>query len=100
LSQSSHILRAKPTARDSATAMSPPSSSDVQTVYFAEPSPAITSHSAIHTPENTHPMLTRAKNNITKPKISSDGTTRYPLPHALLTVANLDFMNPHVIPLL
>ena len=36
---------------------------------------------------SSHPMLTRSKNNITKPKTPTDGTVRYPLPMALLAVA-------------
>jgi hypothetical protein len=35
-------------------------------------------------PNPTHHMLTRSKNLIFKPKIPTDGTTRYPLPKALL----------------
>uniref|UniRef100_A0A2N9FTY6 Reverse transcriptase Ty1/copia-type domain-containing protein n=1 Tax=Fagus sylvatica TaxID=28930 RepID=A0A2N9FTY6_FAGSY len=33
-------------------------------------------------------MLTRSKNNITKPNIPTDGTVRYPLPKALLTTTD------------
>uniref|UniRef100_A0A2N9J5N8 Reverse transcriptase Ty1/copia-type domain-containing protein n=1 Tax=Fagus sylvatica TaxID=28930 RepID=A0A2N9J5N8_FAGSY len=36
---------------------------------------------------SSHPMLTRSKNNITKPKTPTDGTVRYPLPTTLLVVA-------------
>lgn len=36
-------------------------------------------------PSSTHPMTTRAKNLITKPKIHTDGTIHYPLPRALIT---------------
>jgi hypothetical protein len=43
---------------------------------------------------NQHPMLTRSKNNITKPKKSFDGTSNHPLPHALLTVTALDEVEP------
>jgi hypothetical protein len=43
---------------------------------------------------NTHSMTTRAKHGIVKPKIPIDGTTKYPLPHALLTEANLDLVEP------
>ena len=31
-----------------------------------------------------YPMLTCSRNNISKPKVFFDGTTRYPLPYALL----------------
>ena len=43
---------------------------------------------------NTHSMTTRAKHGIIKLKIPTDGTTKYPLPHAPLTEANLDFVEP------
>jgi len=36
----------------------------------------------IHT---THPMITRSKNNIYKPKIQSDHHIRYPIPKAIMT---------------
>jgi hypothetical protein len=39
-------------------------------------------------------MTTRAKNLITKPKIHTDGTVRYPLPRALLTESNQPAMEP------
>jgi hypothetical protein len=45
-------------------------------------------------PNNTHSMTTRAKYSIVKPKIPTDGTTKYPLPHSLLTKANLDLVEP------
>uniref|UniRef100_A0A2N9FHR1 Reverse transcriptase Ty1/copia-type domain-containing protein n=1 Tax=Fagus sylvatica TaxID=28930 RepID=A0A2N9FHR1_FAGSY len=35
----------------------------------------------------SHPMITRSKNHITKPKTPTDGMIRYPLPKALLVVA-------------
>jgi hypothetical protein len=34
-------------------------------------------------PLRTHGMLTRSQNHISKPKIPTDGTIKYPLPHAL-----------------
>lgn len=34
-------------------------------------------------------MTTRSQNNIVKPKQFSDGTTRYPLPTALLTISTI-----------
>jgi hypothetical protein len=43
---------------------------------------------------NKHPMLTRSKNNITKPKSFFDGTSNHPLPHALLTIIALDEVEP------
>jgi hypothetical protein len=39
-------------------------------------------------------MTTRAKNLITKPKIHTDGTVRYPLPRALLTESTQSAMEP------
>lgn len=41
-------------------------------------------HPQQHIP-SAHPMVTRSRNQITKPKHHSDGTVRYPLPHALIT---------------
>jgi hypothetical protein len=35
-----------------------------------------------------HPMITCSKNFITKPKLPTDGTVRYPLPKALLALAH------------
>jgi hypothetical protein len=43
---------------------------------------------------NTHPMVTRAKNNITKPKVFTDGTSRYPISHALLVTGAIKTMEP------
>uniref|UniRef100_A0A2N9H307 Uncharacterized protein n=1 Tax=Fagus sylvatica TaxID=28930 RepID=A0A2N9H307_FAGSY len=37
---------------------------------------------------STHPMLTRSKHNILKPKTPTDGTIRYPFPKALLATAS------------
>ena len=45
-------------------------------------------------PSSTHPITTRAKNLITKPKIHTDGTVYYPLPRALLTESNQPAMEP------
>jgi hypothetical protein len=39
---------------------------------------------------STHPMTTRSKNNITQPKIPTDGTVRYPLPKALLAASTVE----------
>ena len=36
------------------------------------------------TVQPTHPMTTRSKNNISKPKNHTNGTIRYPIPTALL----------------
>ena len=36
---------------------------------------------------SSHPMITRSKNNITKPKLLLDGMIRCPLPKALLAIA-------------
>jgi len=46
------------------------------------------------TPSNTHLMVTRAKNNITKPRVFTDGSTRYPLPSALLGAVDLTITEP------
>uniref|UniRef100_A0A2N9EGA7 Uncharacterized protein n=1 Tax=Fagus sylvatica TaxID=28930 RepID=A0A2N9EGA7_FAGSY len=46
---------------------------------------------AIPTP---HPMITRSKNFITKPRLPTDGTVRYPLPKALLAVAHGSLSDP------
>ena len=45
-------------------------------------------------PINTHPMLTRAKNNITKPKLFLDGSTKYSSPHALMVDSALNITKP------
>uniref|UniRef100_A0A2N9EJB6 Reverse transcriptase Ty1/copia-type domain-containing protein n=2 Tax=Fagus sylvatica TaxID=28930 RepID=A0A2N9EJB6_FAGSY len=37
---------------------------------------------------STHPMITRSNNNITTPKLPTDGTVRYPLPKALLATTD------------
>ena len=34
--------------------------------------------------QSSHPMTTRSRNHISKPKSFTDGTMKYPLPHALL----------------
>jgi hypothetical protein len=59
--------------------------------YFPEPPPSSSAlPSFTPNPPNTltHPMLTRSKNNINKPKLPTDGTVRYPLPKALLAITN------------
>jgi hypothetical protein len=39
-------------------------------------------------PLNSHPILTRSKNQISKPKVFNDGTIRYPISHALIVETN------------
>lgn len=41
-----------------------------------------------------HPMITHARNNISKPKNPTDGTVRYPLPRALLAKASPSEVEP------
>ena len=41
-----------------------------------------------HPDLSSHPMTTRSKNHISKPKSFTDGTMRYPLPHALALLAD------------
>jgi hypothetical protein len=81
-----HLLRLKPArqpliephlqpyspAASSLTASSP------STEIFAALSPPLVP------PASIHPMVTRARNNISKPRELSDGRIRYPLPRALL----------------
>jgi hypothetical protein len=55
---------------------SPLSDSSPNPIPHLENSPQIT--------QSLHPMITRARNNITKPKQPMDGTVRYPIPRALL----------------
>jgi hypothetical protein len=63
-----------------------------QPASFTEPSPENSpTPAATYTP---HPMVTRSKNFITKPKIPMDGTVRYPLPKALLAVAHGSLSEP------
>ena len=45
-------------------------------------------------PSSIHPMTTRAKNLITKPKIHTDGTICYPLPQALLAESTRSAIKP------
>jgi hypothetical protein len=60
-------------------------------VSFSTSDPTAPSSSIAH---NTHPMVTRAKNNITKPKVFTDGTFRYPISHALLATGTIKTMEP------
>uniref|UniRef100_A0A2N9IC28 Reverse transcriptase Ty1/copia-type domain-containing protein n=1 Tax=Fagus sylvatica TaxID=28930 RepID=A0A2N9IC28_FAGSY len=58
---------------------------------FPEPPPsssALPSFTPNPPNTSTHPMLTRSKNNITKPKLPTDGTVQYPLPKALLATTD------------
>uniref|UniRef100_A0A2N9HTS2 Reverse transcriptase Ty1/copia-type domain-containing protein n=1 Tax=Fagus sylvatica TaxID=28930 RepID=A0A2N9HTS2_FAGSY len=55
------------------------------------PSPALSPAPPTASP-SLHPMTTRSRNNITKPKLFSDGTTRYPLPRALLIEGACDLL--------
>uniref|UniRef100_A0A2N9FDU4 Reverse transcriptase Ty1/copia-type domain-containing protein n=1 Tax=Fagus sylvatica TaxID=28930 RepID=A0A2N9FDU4_FAGSY len=48
--------------------------------------PPSTLNPAAPTLPSTHPMTTRSQNQISKPKIPTDGTVRYPVPKALLAV--------------
>ena len=45
-------------------------------------------------PQPIHPMITRSKNSITKPKTFTNGTVRYPVPSALLTDGNPSIVEP------
>jgi hypothetical protein len=80
----------------------------------ALPNPTPDSHFTPKTPQETspnpnpcsdpllphpspHPMITRSKNHITKPKTPTDGTIRYPLPKALLAVASGSLSVPEPI---
>jgi hypothetical protein len=53
------------------------------TASASSPHPELTTEPIL--PLNHHPMITRSKQNISKPKIPTDGTIRYPLPKALIT---------------
>uniref|UniRef100_A0A2N9ESZ2 Reverse transcriptase Ty1/copia-type domain-containing protein n=1 Tax=Fagus sylvatica TaxID=28930 RepID=A0A2N9ESZ2_FAGSY len=55
-------------------------------VDTASPSP-IPSTEIPNPPLPNHPMVTRSKNHISKPKHPTDGTIRYPLPRALVAAA-------------
>ena len=45
-------------------------------------------------PQPIHPMITRSKNSITKPKTFTNGTVRYPVPSALLADGNPSIVEP------
>jgi transposase InsO family protein len=63
-----------------------PNSNLLHSSDTASPSPA--SHPPIH------PMITRSKNQITKPKSFTDGTIRYPIPRALLAEVDSSAVEP------
>jgi hypothetical protein len=73
-------LAASPSQSDPATSNTPHSPSSSPLLSPMHPSVAASPTSS-HTP---HLMITRAKNNITKPKKFHDGIIRYPLPKALI----------------
>ena len=51
---------------------------------FVEPITDSPNSSSVASSFHNHHMVTRSKNSISKPKVFNDGTTRYPLPRALL----------------
>jgi hypothetical protein len=57
-------------------------------------SPTNTSSSSPNLPQNHHPMITRAKNHISKPKMFHDGTTRHPIAHALIAAGDFSITEP------
>jgi hypothetical protein len=72
---------------------SPPTPENQPTVS----SPQSDANTTINPPQiSIHPMITRSKNQITKPNLLKDGTVRYPLPKALLAAAttNSDLTEP------
>jgi hypothetical protein len=73
------------------TRLPSPSSPDIPTPVSPLPTEPIPNLSL-----STHPMTTRFKNNIVQPKISTDGTVRYPLPKALLaaSITESDLQEP------
>jgi hypothetical protein len=67
---------------------SPNPSSSIPSPTSEPAPPPLPSSTRIPPHTSTHPMLTRSRNNITKPNIPTDGTIRYPLPKALLATTN------------
>jgi hypothetical protein len=67
----------EPHLQPSSPAASSPASSSPSTEISAAPSPPSVPFTSIH------PMVTRAQNNISKPREFSDGKIRYPLLRAL-----------------
>jgi hypothetical protein len=75
----------------------PAPNTQTHTVSLSNPTP-VTSPKTSQSPDTTsathpshpssHPMVTRSKNHITKPKHPLDGMIRYPLPKALLAVGH------------
>jgi hypothetical protein len=57
-------------------------------------SPPETASNPLLSYSSSHPMITRSKNHITKPKPTLDGMIRYPLPKSLLTVAHTTIFEP------
>jgi len=57
--------------------------SSVDTTPASPPIPVPNPTYTIPAISNTHPMVTRSKNHISKPKKTLDGHTLYPLPRAL-----------------
>ena len=68
-----------------------PPSSPNSTATSAVPNPP---SPPLGLPVPSHPMVTRSKAHITKPKVFHDGTVRYPLPHALLTESDQSPLEP------
>jgi hypothetical protein len=81
----SPILSSPPESSISPIPLSPSSKHSVP------PSPLL-SHP--NPPPNSHPMLTRAKNNIFKPKVFNDGTSHHPIAHALTATSDLSITEP------
>uniref|UniRef100_A0A2N9FCJ0 Reverse transcriptase Ty1/copia-type domain-containing protein n=1 Tax=Fagus sylvatica TaxID=28930 RepID=A0A2N9FCJ0_FAGSY len=57
-------------------------------------SPIIPDNPILPPPPSHHHMQTHSKHNITKPKIPTDGTIRYPLPKALLATTTETSLHP------
>jgi hypothetical protein len=57
-------------------------------------SPPETASNPLLSHSSSHPMITRSKNHITKPKPTPDGMIRYPLPKSLLAVAHTTISEP------
>jgi hypothetical protein len=81
---------ASPSQSDPATSNTPHSPSSSPLLSPMHPSVAASPTSS-HTP---HHMITRAKNNITKPKKFHDGIIRYPLPKALIAESTPQDIEP------
>jgi hypothetical protein len=82
-----HTLLTNPNSSPLVQPHVPSSSQEISAVplsSFVEPIPDSPNSSPVASSLHNHPMVTRSKNNISKPKVFNDGTTRYPLPRALL----------------